>query len=303
MTALCRIAVAGIVFGAASALAAPSAKKPSAPLPPPTHGAVAYGTHPRQVLDVWLPGDAAAPAPVIVFIHGGGFTKGDRKDSRLGARIPKCRAADVALVSVEYRLLKDAGDVKPPVRACMEDVMAAIRFVRAKAAEWKLDVAHMGLTGSSAGGCAALYAALAGGNEFGIRAVYAQYPQTSLDPQEMRDWIPNSRYGGPLFGYPDFQTWLDHRADVLPWIEKYSAAGLLRRCPPEKAPVFLYSGGKTPPPGTLAKDPTHSGVFCEKFREIAAARGIVCRRATHDDLIDILTGAQAPSQGSKKGKD
>ena len=177
-------------------------------------------------------------------MHGGGFRNGDRKDPRLGERIPKCRAARVALISVEYRLLKDAGDVKPPVRVCMDDVTAAIRFVRSKAKEWNIDLSRIGLTGSSAGAHAVLYASLTGDNEFGIRAVYTQYPQTSIDPKEMREWIPNSNYGAHLFGYPDFQTWLDHREEVLPWIEKYSPAGLLRRRDPQRDEIHIHVEGR-----------------------------------------------------------
>ena len=251
-----------------------------------------------QKMDVWLPEGKGAPTPAIIFVHGGGFRNGDRRDSRLGERIPKCRAARVALVSVEYRLLKDAGDVKPPVRVCMDDVMAAIRFVRSKAAEWNIDTSRIGLTGSSAGAHAVLYASLAGDNEFGIRAVYTQYPQTSIDPKEMREWIPNSKYGAHLFGYPDFQTWLDHRDEVLPWIEKFSPAGLLRRCTPSRAPAFVHDGPAAPKPGELAKDPTHSGTFRVKFSEICAARGISCRFGHHDALIALL--AEDSSKGGKE---
>ena len=251
-----------------------------------------------QKMDVWLPEGKGAPTPAIIFVHGGGFRNGDRRDSRLGDRIPKCRAARVALVSVEYRLLKDAGDVKPPVRVCMDDVMAAIRFVRSKAAEWNIDTSRIGLTGSSAGAHAVLYASLAGDNEFGIRAVYTQYPQTSIDPKEMREWIPNSKYGAHLFGYPDFQTWLDHRDEVLPWIEKFSPAGLLRRCTPSRAPAFVHDGPAAPKPGELAKDPTHSGTFRAKFSEICDARGISCRFGHHDALIALL--AEDSSKGGKE---
>ena len=104
----------------------------------------------------------------------------------------------------------------------------------------------------------------------------------------MCEWIPNSKYGANLFGYSDFQTWLDNRDQVLPWIEKFSAAALLRRCPPSKAPVFFYSGPKAPPPGQLAKDPTHSGTFNDKFREIAESKGVSYKPGNHDSLIKAL---------------
>ena len=256
-------------------------------LPVATYDSVSYGSHPRQVMDVYLPKTNAA-APVVVFIHGGGFTSGDRKDGRLAYRIPKCLADGIAMIAVEYRFLKDCGDAKPPVKACLDDVISAIRFIRTKSSEWKLDTNRIGLTGSSAGGCACLFAALTCDNIFGIKAVFAQYPQTSLDPEEMREWIPNSKYGANLFGYPDFQTWLDKREEVLPWIERFSPAELLRKCTPSKAPAFFYSGPNAPLPGQLDKDPTHSGTFNDKFKAIAQERGIVCRRGSHDDMVNVL---------------
>ena len=257
-------------------------------LPAATYDSVAYGKHPRQIMDVYLPEKGASANPVVVFIHGGGFTSGDRKDKRLAGRIPKCLENGIAMIAVEYRFLMDAVDVKPPVKACLDDVMDAIRFIQSKASEWNIDPNRIGLTGSSAGGCACLFAALSGDNAFGIKSVFIQYPQTSLDPKEMREWIPNSKYGANLFGYSDFQTWLDNRDKILPWIEKYSAAGLLRKCTPSKAPVFFYSGPQAPLPGQLDKDPTHSGTFNEKFREIAKSRGILCKRGSHDDMTAVL---------------
>ena len=265
-----------------------AAKKQPKSLPPATFEAVAYGTHPRQIMDVWLPERGTAKAPVVIFVHGGGFTTGSYKDERLADRIPKCHARGVVHISVEYRLLNEAGDIKPPVKASLDDVIAALCFIRSKAEEWNLDVSRIGLTGSSAGACACLFASLTGDNMFGIKAVYAQYPQTSLDPKEMREWIPNSRYGANLFGYKDFQAWLDDREKCLKWIEQFSAAGLLRRCTASKAPVFFYSGPKAPPPGRLAKDPTHSGTFNDRFREIAEGKGITCKYGNHDSLLSAL---------------
>ena len=144
----------------------------AANLPPATYDSVHYGPHERQVVDVWLPDGVSKPVPVVVNIHGGGFTYGERKERILEKRIPECRAAGVAVVSVEYRLVHQAGDVRPPVRICMDDVREAMRFIRLKAADWNLDLDRLVLSGGSAGGCAALYIALSDDNEFGVKAVY-----------------------------------------------------------------------------------------------------------------------------------
>ena len=118
--------------------------------------------------------------------------------------------------------------------------------------------------------------------------MFTHSPQTSLDPQETREWIPNARYGAHAFGYPSFDSWLAHRAECLPLIERYSPAALLRACTPARAPTFLYTCGATPPPGQLPKDPTHAAAFCIKFQEICEAKGVACRRGTYDDFIQAL---------------
>jgi acetyl esterase/lipase len=174
------------------------------------------------------------------------------------------------------------------VKACLDDAVAAIKLVQAKAAEWNIDPTRIGLTGGSAGACSSLYASLQGDNALGIRAVLAHSPQTSLDPQETKEWIPNARYGAHAFGYGSFDNWLAHRADCLPLIERYSPAALLRACTPTRAPTFLYTCGALPPPGQLPADPTHAAMFCIKFEELCTAKGVACRRGTFDELIKEL---------------
>ena len=205
-----------------------------------------------------------------------------------------CRARNIALVTVGYRFLADANDqnVKPPVKACMDDAVAAIRYVQAHAAEWNIDVSRIGLTGGSAGACSSLYCALVEGNALGIRAVLANNPQTSLDPKEMKEWIPNIRYGALAFGYNNFELWLEHRAECLNQIERYSPATLLRKCPADKAACFFYTCSPLPPPGELPKDPTHAAMFCVKFEELCKARGISCRSGTREDFLSCLMEAE-----------
>src|SRR5436190_93572 len=79
------VALAGILGGAASCPPAP-AQAPKAQAetkaarpgnPPPTFANVPYGDHPRQVLDFYK-ADTPDPAPLVVFIHGGGWVNGDK---------------------------------------------------------------------------------------------------------------------------------------------------------------------------------------------------------------------------------
>ena len=179
------------------------------------------------------------------------------------------------------------------MQGCLDDCENALKFVKAHAAEWNLDTSRIGLAGGSAGACTALYLALKDDNALGVRAVAPIIAQTSMDPQEMKAWIPNSKYGAHAFGYRNFADWLAHRAECLADIERISPAALARKIDPARAPQIFLQYGSPLKPGEIAKDPTHSPVFGEKFRELCAGRGIPCKvnyggKAYFGDAFDWL---------------
>lgn len=259
-------------------------------VPMPTYENVKYGRHPRQGMDVWLPKSGEKAVPIVLFIHGGGWVNGDRMNVDIISRLETCRQRGVAFATMSYRLLSDGrrDGINPPVKACLDDAIAAIRLVQTRAQEWNVDPRRIGLTGGSAGACSSLYAALQDDCALGIRAVLAMRPQTSLDPKEMREWIPNIKYGHSAFGYRGFNEWLAHREDCLQWIGRFSPIALLRDCTPSKAPVFLYFAMPDPPKGKLPKDPTHAGMFCTKFREACEMKGVSCRSDDFEGFVGTL---------------
>ena len=256
----------------------------------PTYENLKYGEHMRQSLDVWLakPADGK-PTPALVCIHGGTWMDGDRL-GEVRSNLAKCRQAGVTLVTISYRMVPDgrALGVKPPVKVCLDDAVAAIKFVQAHAKDWNVDPTRIALTGGSAGACSSLYASFQGDNALGVKAILVHSPQTTLDPKEMREWIPNARYGGHAFGYGTFNEWLARRADCLKWINRFSPAELLRQCTASRAPVVFYTCPAVPPKGELPKDPTHAGMFCVKFKEICDAKGVTCRQGGLDQLLEAL---------------
>ena len=139
---------------------APPPPLPAAPPPAllPTARDVAYGTHPRQVLDFWK-ADTAAPAPVVFLIHGGGWVNGDKSGYRTG--VQRYLDAGISVAAINYRMVTpaDAAGVKPPVKWPLEDAARAVQFVRSKAKEWNIDKTRVGATGGSAGGCSSLWLA------------------------------------------------------------------------------------------------------------------------------------------------
>src|SRR5581483_3788056 len=97
-------------------------------------------------LDLYLPkAEAKKPRPVVVWIHGGGWSGGNKSS---GARLADLvSTGDYAGVSVGYRLTGVA-----PWPAQIHDCKAAIRWIRANAKKYNFDPDRIGVWGSSAGG-------------------------------------------------------------------------------------------------------------------------------------------------------
>ena len=244
----------------------------------PTMRNVKYGPHLRQTIDLWLPAPVqkGVRRPLALCIHGGGWDSGSGVYNKIGKDLEICRRRGAIFASMEYRLLQDAklAGVQPPVRYPLEDAVAAVRHLKDHADEYGIDPDRILLFGGSAGACSSLYAALQGDCELGVKAVFADVPQTSMDPQEVVGWIPNQTYGGHAFGYPDFKSFLADRDKWLDWIRKYSPAGLVRLATPAKVPRIFYHQLPLPPKGELPKDTAHAGMFCVRFQEICDGLGL-----------------------------
>lgn len=96
-------------------------------------------------LDFIPPAKATGPAPVLVWVHGGGWRAGSRRDNHEGMR--GFATLGYASVSVEYRLTTEASHP-----AQLDDICAALRWVVAQAKARKLDPQRTALIGGSAGG-------------------------------------------------------------------------------------------------------------------------------------------------------
>jgi acetyl esterase/lipase len=200
----------------------------------------------------------------------------------------------ISVVSVEYRFISEAtaNGEKPPVRGPMSDAARALQFVRSNAGAWGIDKQRVGACGGSAGGCTSLW--LAFSNDLAdpdsndpvarestrLMCAATWVPQTSLDPLQMKEWIPNSKYGGHAFGFKgdagkgisEFDNFLAGRDTILKWIDTYSPYALVTAGDP---PVYMYY--YTPPSmGQAEKDPTHSSNFGAKLQEKCRKVGIEC---------------------------
>jgi acetyl esterase/lipase len=271
-------------LGLVSLLAATFTTALQAQSPTPTQANVPYGKHARQVLDFYQtksPEEAGKPTPLMFFVHGGGWMQGDKANPDF---LAKCLESGISVVSINYRLIPNAIEEKvdPPVKACLDDAARALQFVRSKAGEWNIDKKRIAGCGGSAGGFTTLWLAYhpdmadpknsdaIARESTRLLCAITFVPQTSLDPQQMRDWIPNNEYGNHAFALPSYQSFLDKRESLMPWIEKFSPYLLAT---PDDPPVYLFYDS-VPALGQPHKDPPHSANFGAGLVEKLKATGV-----------------------------
>ncbi|MCA9160448.1 MAG: alpha/beta hydrolase, partial [Planctomycetales bacterium] len=107
--------------------------------------------------------------------------------------------------------------------------------------------------------------------------------QVSLDPKELREWMPNYKYGAHAFGLDGFQALIDNRESILPWIQEYSP---IEHVSQDDPPIGLFYGGEVPVVGASPKDPTHSGIMGLKLAERLKEVGV--------DVVLATPGVEDP---------
>lgn len=103
-------------------------------------------TSPAQKLDIYLPDQGNGPFPVIISIHGGAFMMGDKDDGQIMPMLEGLKRG-YAVVAINYRLSSEA---KFP--ALVHDAKAAVRWIRANAAQYHFNPLRIAAWGGSAGG-------------------------------------------------------------------------------------------------------------------------------------------------------
>lgn len=162
----------------------------------PTQAEVSYGPHQMNVLDFWK-ADGDGPRPLLVYIHGGGWVGGDKKQDPKNIR--PFLDKGISYASINYRLTGEA-----PLPAPVQDAARAIQFLRSKAKEWNLNPHRVALTGGSAGACTSMWLLLHDDladpkasdpvlrESTRVTAAAVSSGQTSIDPKVIPEWVgPN----------------------------------------------------------------------------------------------------------------
>ncbi|WDE99423.1 GDSL-type esterase/lipase family protein [Lentisphaera profundi] len=221
-------------------------------VPKPTQTNVAYGAHQGQLLDFWMAPSASSshPTPLVFYIHGGSWQTGSKELIRGCVDVKALLEAGISVVAINYRYVSQAkaAGITPPVKAPLNDAARALQFVRSKALEWHVNTTRIGATGASAGGCSSLWLAYhddmadpasldpIARQSTRLFCASVRVPQTSLDPQQMKDWLGRITYGGHAFNVSN-QDFLQSRPNLLPWIKEYSPYAHVSADDP---PVAIY---------------------------------------------------------------
>jgi acetyl esterase/lipase len=164
------IVAAGALLGSALAQAAPGdrlrarfADRGGAAAPQaPGKQTLAYGKDPLQVLDYWPTQGSKRPAPLVLFVHGGGWKRGTKDNAGGNWKAPHYTGEGYAYAAINYRLVPGA-----TVEDEAADVAASLRYLIDHAAQLGIDPKRIVLMGHSAG---AHLVALVGTDERYLRA-------------------------------------------------------------------------------------------------------------------------------------
>ena len=200
---------------------------------------VAYGSDPAQRLDVYRPASiAAGGAPVILFLHGGGWRRGDKGMAQMVRnKAPHWLGKGFVFASANYRMLPDANAVQQA-----DDAARALAFIQNRVEGWGGDPSRVVLVGHSAG--AHLVALMTADPSIATRQGVKPWLATIAMDSAALDMVaimsrPHYRFYDPVFG-SDPAFWRE-ASPTLRMVGKPAAPMLLvcssRRsdsCPPAR---------------------------------------------------------------------
>jgi acetyl esterase/lipase len=229
---------------------------------------------PAQTLDLYLPKRSGQAVALVVFVHGGAFSGGDKREV---LAVPTLLDQGYGVASVNYRLSGEA-----PFPAGVQDVKAAVRWLRAHAGEYGIDPVRFAVWGASAGGYLANMVGVSGGQFSGLDDVSLGNPTVSSQVQVVVSW-----YGPSDFAAMDAQerqirecagraqthddagspesVWLGAPVQTAPLTHAANPIAWLPSAPAGSLPAFLLGHGSadcTVPPGQsteLAQALTRAG--------------------------------------------
>lgn len=232
----------------------------------------------QQKLDIYLPNEEKASYPVLVMVHGGGFTHCDKRDFHLYPTLFALNKG-FAIAAVNYRL---SPKVRYPVQ--IEDTARALRWIGEKGRRYHLDPSQVFLWGTSAGGNIVLQLACKQGiikreDACVIRGVAGLCPAFNFEPRGHTTLLGNT-LGKALIRVVRKQVF----GTTKPTQAQLDAGNLFLRTPHGIAPTYLQHGTKDPAiPYADAK--RYAGILKETLGE---------ENMVFDTLVDVAHAGAGP---------
>lgn len=247
---------------------------------PPDKKDIVYGPHARNRFDFWFAKDASAPAPLIVFIHGGGFVGGD-KSQATDTSIKAALDGGAAYMSINYRFRDTA-----PIQDILRDAARAIQYVRANAETFRIDPKRIASFGGSAGAGTSLWLAAhddladPSSSDPVLRQSSRISAAGSLSGQatyDMREWErvifpfkPEWRQGeGEAASFYHFKS--EAEMDSPEGVKVRADCSMLSLLTPDDPPVYLavnQPDGEPTDRGHLLHHPKHAQVIEKRCKEL-----------------------------------
>lgn len=246
--------------------------------PAPTIADLPYGPHERNVLDFWK-AEGQGPRPLVVYIHGGGWTRGDKAQSA-DIYTPYLERG-ISYAAINYRLTPDH-----PLPAPVYDAVRAIQFIKTKAKEWNIDPERIALTGGSAGACTSMYILLHDDladadspdpvlrQSSRVAAAAVNIGQTSIDPKVIEPWLgPNVLTHRMINMAMGEQTIEGALANYEKYRAMYVEFSPINHLTADDPPLLMTYGNDMTLPSKDAGHGIHHAVYGVKMKEKADAVG------------------------------
>lgn len=247
-----------------------------------------YGPHERHVLDLWK-AKSGKPAPLVVYIHGGGFRAG----SKDGYNPASLLAKGISVMAINYRL---SPEVTFP--AHYMDCARAIQYARAHAKEWNIDPKRIGATGGSAGAGTSLWIGfhddmadpanpdpvLRESTRLSCMAVMGA--QSTYDPHVIKEWVGEAASKHPAL--EGFYGLKPEQYGTPAARETFTKAAAITHLTKDDPPVWaFYSEPRGPlPAGAKPGYGIHHINFGLKLKEQMDKLGIECTIRHADEKAD-----------------
>ncbi len=217
---------------------------------------VSYGEFERNKFDIILP-TLESKHGLAIFIHGGGFVDGDKKDYyKRKDDIKYFIENNIAVATINYRYRNSDDSIG--VKLCLQDIKRAIQFMRFNAAEYNIDKTRIGCYGGSAGAGSSLYfafhddMAIEGdpsilGQSTRIKCAGAIATQATYNVFRWRKVVPGLWIGlilkrkffydvaANFYGYPNYKSFKKQKKEISESLD------MLDMIDDEDPPVYLMN--------------------------------------------------------------